>query len=91
MVDDEHTDFVDVARSACLCDVGAPEHVAATVVSADGSTHLIFAKREGLGDESMLYQPDCPHVVHEQLGELPLEFVRRLTISQRTPRPEQSQ
>lgn len=83
---DYHGDIVDRARSACLCDVDGPGLMAATAVGADGSTHLIVVQLDRLGDDTALYDPACVSAEHEQLGELPLEFVKRITISERTRR-----
>lgn len=81
MAGDSHQ--IDSARSACLCDVGAPGYVAAVAIAADGSQHLILGEVGCFGDERVRYDADCTGVEHEQLGQLPLEFVRRITVSQR--------
>jgi hypothetical protein len=39
--------LIDFDRTACLCDAGQPDYLAATAVSEDGSTHLLLAE---LGD-----------------------------------------
>src|SRR5258708_652543 len=82
----DDTDIIDSRRAVGLGDVGAPDYLAATVISADGSTELVLARRDALGDVTARYQSGCPDAIHEQLGELPLEYIRRITISQRTQR-----
>lgn len=84
--DDHGWGILDAARTACLCDVGSPDHVAATVVSADGTTHLLLAQRSSINDETARYDASCAEVVHEQLGPLPIGVVRRITIATRAPR-----
>jgi hypothetical protein len=78
--------FIDGARSACLCDVGQADYVATTVIEPDGSEHLVLAQHCAIGDPAVRYDSKSPDVAHEQLGPLPIEFVRRLTISQRAYR-----
>jgi hypothetical protein len=78
--------FIDAVRSACLCDVGAVDYVAATAVAADGGEHLVLAHREGINADTAVYDATCRDVAHEQGGALPIEFVRRLMISRRTHR-----
>lgn len=82
MADDDFN-VIDPSRSACLCDLGCG-YAAVVAVAADGSEHLVLAERSALGDDSVTYDPTCAHVAHEQVAELPLEFVRRLAISRRT-------
>jgi hypothetical protein len=76
--------LIDPDRTTCLCDAGNPDYLAATAVAADGSEHLLLAECDGIGDENVCYDPGCTDVDHEQLGALPIEYVRRLTISRRT-------
>jgi hypothetical protein len=83
---DDHTNFIDPDHTSCLCDVGAPDYIAATAVRADGSAHLLLARADDLGDESSTYDPTCSTVAHEQLGPLPLEVVRRITAAGRRAR-----
>jgi hypothetical protein len=78
--------LIDHDRTACLCDVGQTDYLAATVVTADGSAHLILAQRDAIGDERVRFDATCSDVDHEQLGALPLETVRRITISGRMNR-----
>lgn len=76
--------LIDYERTACLCSAGRPDYLAAVCVTASGNEVLWLVSvneldaehpRRGNGD-----QP------HEQLGPLPIEFVRRFTISRRTHR-----
>jgi hypothetical protein len=78
--------LIDDSRTRCLCDVGGDDYLAATAVAADGSEHLLLARCDALGDENVRYDPNCSDVAHEQLGALPIEYVRRITISRRTHR-----
>jgi hypothetical protein len=73
-------------RSACLCDVGQADYLAATAITADGDEHLVLAKHSAIGDPTVRYDSSCRDVAHEQLGALPIEYVRRLTIIRRTHR-----
>jgi hypothetical protein len=82
----ENTSLIDDARTICLCDVGQPGYIAATAITAEGREHLVLAELDAIGDEHVLYDPTCTDVTHEQLGALPLEFVRRITVSQRVHR-----
>jgi hypothetical protein len=63
--------IIDPDRTACLCDLGRPEYLAATAVAADGSEHLVLARCDALGDENVRYDPTCSAVRHEQTGPLP--------------------
>lgn len=82
----QHGDFIDPDHTACLCDVGNPDYVAAIAIGPDGDQRLILAKRDAIGDPDVRYDPNSVGVAHEQLGPLPLEFVRRITISSRMHR-----
>jgi hypothetical protein len=81
-------DLIDNTRSWCLCTAGRTDHhyIAATVIATDGAEQLVLAHRNSLGSERVRYNADCPDAAHDQLGELPLEFVKRIAISQRTHR-----
>ena len=79
-------DIPDVARSARLSDVGLAGYVATVAVSADGTEHLVLAHGAALGDPRVRYDPDTLDALHEQCGPLPLEYVRRVTITSRTHR-----
>ncbi|ORV61483.1 hypothetical protein AWC03_09800 [Mycobacterium europaeum] len=77
-----------IAHSVSLGDVGLTDYLAATAVSADGSAYLLLARRDRLGDDTARYDADCSDIEHEQTGPLPLEYVRRITISRRRQRTE---
>ena len=80
-------DLIDGRRTVRLADVGCADYVAAAAIKPDGSEHLVLARLDQLGDDTASgYDADCPQATHEQLGPLPLEFVRRLTISRRRSR-----
>lgn len=81
----DYFDLPDRARCVGLGDVGLPDYAAATVIGSDGATHFVLAHGRALGDA------ECCDVAHEQSGPLPLEYVRRLTISRRRQRSEGSQ
>lgn len=85
MIDDNAT-LIDSDRTTCLCDAGRPDYWAALVVAADGSEHLVLVEQGSIGDETVRYDRTCSTVVHEQLGALPIEFVRRIAVSTRTHR-----
>lgn len=72
------SNWMDPVRSCCLCDVGADGFIAATAVGADGTEHLVLAARDSLGDETVVYNPDCPDVAHEGLGRLPRHIRERI-------------
>jgi hypothetical protein len=80
---DPDEDLIDEVRTACLCDVGAPGYLAATAVDPDGQTRFVIADLRRIDDDTARYDRHCRDVPHEQLGPLPLEYVKRLTISQR--------
>ena len=83
---DDHIDWVDPSRSACLCDVGQPAYWAVSAIGPGGEQRLILARRDAIGDTRHTYDPTCSTVSHEQLGELPIEFVRRLAVASRALR-----
>src|SRR6476661_7552300 len=87
MTDDERSDFIDPARTVCLCDVGSVDYVAAAAIGPCGEERLVLARRDAIGDENVRYDPTCSTTApHERVGALPDEFVRRLTISRRAHR-----
>ena len=79
-------EILDPRRTVGLGDVGSPDHLAATVVSADGAAHLVLARRDALNDPNVRCDATCSDTPHEQLGQLPLEFVKRITITRRNRR-----
>jgi hypothetical protein len=80
MTDDRHA-VIDHRRSACLCDRGC-DYIAATVIDAGGTEYLMLLRRSDIG-RSVLYDPGCATVGHEQLGPLPWAYVQRITTSRR--------
>jgi hypothetical protein len=66
--------LLDETRSACLCDQGLPEYLAAVAVSPDGTEHLVLVERDSLGDDDVVYDSNCRNARHEGLGKLPREF-----------------
>ncbi len=68
----DETNLIDDDHSAHLCDVGQRDYLAATVVRADGSAHLVLAQRDAIGDLDVRYDPDTAQAPHEQTGPLPL-------------------
>jgi hypothetical protein len=88
MSDDTH--LVDPRRSADLDDVGQRAYYAATAVEADGAEHLVLVQRAGAGDPTIRYCSQCPDVEHEQTGPLPIEIVRRITITSRNQPTERN-
>jgi hypothetical protein len=67
----DNANLIDDSRTRCLCDVGRDDYIAATAVAADGSEHLVLARCDALGDDSVRYDPTCTAVRHEQTGPLP--------------------
>jgi len=82
----DRINFIDDARSACLCDVGCPGYSAALLIAPGGAEHLALIEISSIGDEAVRYDSSCTSVQHEQLGALPLDVVRRITISRRIHR-----
>lgn len=74
-----------------LEDVGAPGYGAATAIDHNGDTHLLIVHLDALGDWQARYDPDCTDAIHEQLGPLPIEYIRRLTIALRAHRRDNPQ
>ena len=75
---------IDPARSVDLADVGLPGYLAATMVDPAGGTCLVLAATAAIGDSSVIYDPEAADAVHDQLGPLPLEYVRRIAVARRT-------
>ncbi|OSC32051.1 hypothetical protein B8W69_02845 [Mycobacterium vulneris] len=76
--------LIDHKRTACLWSAGRPDYWAAVCVNASGDDVLWLISVDELDAEHPRHgNGDQPH---EQLGPLPIEFVRRLTISRRTNR-----
>jgi hypothetical protein len=85
-MDDESDHLVDPRRSTSLCDVGQPDYLAAVIVTSEGTEHLLLAERKAIGDETVCFAATCPDIHHEQLGKLPAEYARRITVSRPTPK-----
>jgi hypothetical protein len=73
-----HHDLLDETRSACLGDVGAPEYIAATVVSGDGTETYLLALADAINDGQTLYDRHCLDAGHEQDGPLPIDVWLRI-------------
>lgn len=73
--------LIDLYRTACLCDVGQPEYLAATAVGVDGSEHLLLARRNAIGDPTVRYDRHCADVAHEQTGPLPATWRHRTALA----------
>jgi hypothetical protein len=82
----DNRSYIDNRASACLCDVGLPSYVAAVLVAGDGRQDLVLVDQELIGDGQHTYNHTTPEAAHDQLGPLPLEFVRRITVSSRVHR-----
>lgn len=59
---------------------------AAVLIAADGHEDFVIIDELLLDKGNHTYRPDTPDAPHEQLGPLPLEYIRRITISQRMHR-----
>lgn len=88
MIQHEHTSslIVDSARQACLGGHGSPGYTALVAVDREGRDWLLLAEEASLGDSEVRADWSCTAVAHEQLGALPLDVVRRITIATRTHR-----
>ena len=82
----DRMNLIDGTHSVCLCNVGAPDYYAALVIASDGTQHFALAKISAIGDEAVQYDASCATVAHEQLGALPLDVIRRITICHRNNR-----
>jgi hypothetical protein len=71
--------MIDPDRSCCLCGAGAPEYIAATTVSPDGSENLVLVRWDALGDDETVYDASCWDVAHERTtGPLPANVLERI-------------
>jgi hypothetical protein len=77
-VSDDRTSLLDDDHTRCLCDVGGDGYIAATAVADDGSTHLLLARVDAIGNSDVTYDPTCQDISHEQLGQLPEHVTRRM-------------
>lgn len=80
-MNDNTNHLLDEERSACLCDVGQADYIAATAVDANGSEHLVFVERSAMGDLAVRYDSTCRDVAHEQLGPLPAIWRHRAALA----------
>lgn len=86
MTGDDDAHRVDHSRTTCLCDVGLPGYWAVTAVDCRGDEHFALAECVSLGRGGARYDAACSDVAHEQVGPLPLEYVRRVTVAARVNR-----
>jgi hypothetical protein len=70
--------WIDYERTCCLCDTGHT-YAAAVVVTEDGTEDFLLIEHAAVNKRG--YNRDCLDAPHEQVGPLPIEFVRRITIS----------
>jgi len=70
MTDDDF-DYPDRVRTCALWDVGGAGYIATVAIGADGATHMMLANWVDIGSDTVLFDPTCQAVAHEQLGELP--------------------
>lgn len=88
MIDDyEGLVLVDSLRSVELH--GNEEtrgYMAAVGVDSSGHEYLALARVDLLGRRGHPVDLSCADVAHEQLGPLPLEFVRSIVVASRTHR-----
>jgi hypothetical protein len=83
----DEVDAIDAARSATLADVGSPDYLAVTLITATGETRFALARRDKVGDLTARYDDSCPDAPHEADGLLPLEYLRRITTNRRRETP----
>lgn len=75
------TDYIDHDRSACLCDVGGPDYIAATMVGPDGERRFVLCRRDAINDPVFTYDPLCADATHERLGTLPHPWAARTQLA----------
>jgi hypothetical protein len=75
------TDYLDTDRTACLCDVGAPDYLAATMIGPDGEHRFVLCRRDLINDPTIRYDPACTDAPHEQLGPLPPRWAARTRLA----------
>jgi hypothetical protein len=79
--------YIDWHRYADLTVWGSQRACfAAVVIDADGREDFVIVDELLLEEGNHTYHPDAPDAPHERLGPLPIEYVRRITISRRTHR-----
>lgn len=74
--DERPGSLVDSERSTCLCDVGAPDYIAAVCVTASGNDVLWLVSKAALQED----HPQCGDALqmHERLGRLPVTVRDRI-------------
>jgi hypothetical protein len=78
----DNVSMIDDARTVCLCGDGLPGYVAAVLVARDGREDLVLVRTELLGDGVSTYRHDARGALHEQTGELPSVYRRRVNRAQ---------
>jgi hypothetical protein len=78
--------FVVPDRCASLGEAGRQDYYVASALDHDGNEHLVLVESRSVGDPAVRYDATCLDVDHEQVGPLPLEFVRRLAVAARVHR-----
>jgi hypothetical protein len=73
--------YIDDARSACLCDLGLPGWQAATCIAEDGRQDLVLVNTEWLGDRRYGYDHATYDAPHEQPGPLPPRWRDRVHLA----------
>jgi hypothetical protein len=68
--------LIDHDRAVCLCDVGAPDYLAAVCITSDGDDALWLVSKTELDAEN----PRCGNANqrHEKLGQLPVAVRERI-------------
>ena len=73
--------LIDPCRTTCLCDAGLPDYLAVTAVNSDGSTVILLAERDSIGDPEVRFDSACPAAPHEQVGPLPPRWQARVALT----------
>jgi hypothetical protein len=73
--------LIDFARSAVLCDVGAPGWLAAEAVGPDGDTALALVDTSLRGDPTCNPFASAGMPEHERLGALPSHWATRVRLA----------
>ena len=75
--DDDRRAVIDHRRSVSLRDVGGGNFAATVAIDGAGVEYLLVVFSGHVGS-SIVYDPSCSTVAHEQLGELPAHVVLRI-------------
>lgn len=77
---------IDLDRAACLCDVGAPDYVAAVCITDTGDEVLWLVSKSELADSCCDQHARAGNAdqIHERLGPLPETIRRRLQAAARS-------